>query len=146
MNFLFLAEAASEQAQENAQGSTPGTLLMLGFWVVVIVILYFLMIRPQKKKQQEEDALRNSVEVGDDITTIGGIVGKVIAVRDDDETIVIETGSDKSRIRFKKWAIRSIDTPDKQVAVETKKDKKEGKSKKNKKAEGEAAEPEKTEE
>lgn len=129
MDFLFLAEAASEQGQ----GSPVGTALMLGFWVLVFVILYFVMIRPQRKKQQEEDALRNSVEVGDDITTIGGVVGKVIAVRDDDETIVIETGSDKSRIRFKKWAIRSIDTPDKQIAVETKKEKEDGKNKKDKK-------------
>ncbi len=139
MDFLFLAEAASNQAQ----GSPGGTALMLGFWVLVFVILYFVMIRPQRKKQQEEDALRNSVEVGDDITTIGGIVGKVIAVRDDDETVVIETGSDKSRIRFKKWAIRSIDTPDKQIAVETKKEKKD---KKNKKKVGEEPETEKNEE
>ena len=127
MDFLFLAEAASGQAEQNPMG----TVIMLGFWVLVFVILYFVMIRPQRKKQQEEDALRNSVEVGDDITTFGGIVGKVIAVRDDDETIVIETGSDKARIRFKKWAIRSIDTPDKQVVVETKKDKKKDKNDKN---------------
>lgn len=129
MDFLYLAEAASEQTQ----GGTMGTVVMLGFWVIVIVLLYFIMFRPQRKRQQEEEALRNSVEVGDDITTIGGIVGRVIAVRDDDETVVIETGSDKARIRFKKWAIRSIDTPDKQVSVESKKEKKEGKNKKNKK-------------
>ena len=65
-----------------------------------------------------------SVEIGDDVTTIGGIVGKIIAVREDDETVVIETGSDKTRIRFKKWAIRSIDTPEKQPKKEDKKSKK----------------------
>ena len=127
MDFLFLAEAASGQAEQNPMAG----IIMMGFWVLVLVVLYFVMIRPNRKKEQEEEALRNSVEVGDDITTIGGIVGKVIAVRDDDETIVIETGSDKSRIRFKKWAIRSIDTPDKQVVVETKKDKKKDKNDKN---------------
>ena len=90
MDFLFLDEAATAQTEQNPLS----IVLMLGFWALVFVVLYFVMIRPQRKKQQEEDALRNSVEVGDDITTIGGVVGKVIAVRDDDETIVIETGSD----------------------------------------------------
>ncbi len=138
MDFLFLDEAATAQTEQNPLS----IVLMLGFWALVFVVLYFVMIRPQRKKQQEEDALRNSVEVGDDITTIGGVVGKVIAVRDDDETIVIETGSDKSRMRFKKWAIRSIDTPDRQVAVEIGKDKKEGKNKKDKKETGEVKETE----
>ena len=59
MDFLYLAEAASEQTQ----GGTMGTVVMLGFWVIVIVVLYFIMFRPQRKRQQEEEALRNSVEV-----------------------------------------------------------------------------------
>ncbi len=142
MDFLFLAEAASGQTEQNPMS---GIIMML-FWVLVFVVLYFAMIRPYRKRAKDEDALRNSVEVGDDITTIGGIVGKVIAIRDDDETIVIETGSDKVRIRFKKWAIRSIETPDKQVAVETKKDKKKGKDKNDKNGNKETGEVEKTEE
>ena len=75
------------------------------------------------------DEMRSSIEVGDDITTIGGIVGKVIAIRDDDETFVLETGSDKTRIRFKKWAISSVDTPDKQPKKDDKKAKKDKKAK-----------------
>lgn len=127
MNFLFLDQAATS-AEEASPWATAG---MIGIWVLLFVVMYFVWYRPQKKKQQEEDALRSSVEIGDDVTTIGGIVGKVIALREDDETFVLETGSDKTRIRFKKWAISSIDTPDKQPKKEEKKEGK--KSKKEKK-------------
>ena len=95
----------------------------IGIWVVVIVAAYFLFIRPQKKRQKEEEELRNGIEIGDDVTTIGGIVGRVISVRDDDETFIIETGSDKTRMRFKKWAIASVDTPDKQPKSKNKEEK-----------------------
>ena len=115
MDMMFLAEA---------QGNPLMSYGMIGFWVLIIAAMYFFLWSPQQKKQKEEDALRDSVEIGDDVTTIGGIVGKIIAVREDDETVVIETGSDKTRIRFKKWAIRSIDTPEKQPKKEDKKSKK----------------------
>ncbi len=114
---MFLDEAAQQG------GSALATFGMFGFWILIFVALYFVMIRPQRKKQKEEEALRSSIEIGDDVTTIGGIVGRVIAIRDDDETIVIETGSDKTRIRFKKWAISSVDTPEKQPKKEEKKKK-----------------------
>lgn len=122
MNQLFL-----DQAQAAVQDNPWATYGMLGFWVLIFVVMYFVIIRPQRKQQKEEEELRSSVEIGDDVTTIGGIVGKVIAIRDDDETIVIETGSDKTRIRFKKWAIRSIDTPDKQPKKPEKTDDKKSK-------------------
>ena len=115
MNMLFLDQAAQQG------GSALATFGMFGFWILIFVALYFIILRPQKKKQKEEDALRNSIEIGDDVTTIGGIVGRIIAIREDDETIVIETGSDKTRIRFKKWAISSVDTPKKQPKKEDKK-------------------------
>lgn len=117
MELMFLDEAAQQG------GSALATFGMFGFWILIFVALYFVMIRPQRKKQKEEEALRSSIEIGDDVTTIGGIVGRVIAIRDDDETIVIETGSDKTRIRFKKWAISSVDTPEKQPKKEEKKKK-----------------------
>ena len=121
---MFLQEAAQ-------QGGNPlMTFGMFGFWILIFVALYFIILRPQKKKQKEEEALRSSIEIGDDVTTIGGIVGRIIAVRDEDETIVIETGSDKTRIRFKKWAISSVDTPEKQPKKEDKK-KKNSKEDKN---------------
>lgn len=121
---------------ENAQANTWQMAITLGIWVVVIVAAYFLFIFPQRKKQKQEEELRNNIEIGDDITTIGGIVGRVIAVRDDDETIIVETGSDKTRMRFKKWAISSVDTPSKQPKKDdTKKSDKETKKDKTKKSE-----------
>ena len=128
MNFLLL-----DQAANSAEEITWATVLMFGFWILIFVAMYFLLIRPQRKKQKEEEALRSSIEIGDDVTTIGGIVGKVIALREDDDTFVLETGSDKTRIRFKKWAVSSIDTPEKQPKEEKKENKKSRKDKKNKK-------------
>lgn len=124
MDSLFLLE---QQAGQEG-GGTLATVGMIGIWVLIFVAMYFILIRPQRKKQKEEDALRAGVEIGDDVTTIGGIVGKVIAIRDDDETFVLETGSDKIRIRFKKWAISSIDTPEKQPKKEEKKSRKNNKN------------------
>ena len=110
--------------------------ITLGIWVVVIIAAYFLFLFPQRKKQKQEEELRNNIEIGDDVTTIGGIVGRVIAVRDDDETLMIETGSDKTRMRFKKWAISSVDTPNKQPKKDdTKKSDKNDKKDKTKKKE-----------
>ncbi|MGI6716069.1 MAG: preprotein translocase subunit YajC [Eubacteriales bacterium] len=80
---------------------------MLLPFVILIGVFYFLLLRPQKKQQKETEAMRESVERGDVITTIGGIVGVVIMVRDND--ILIETSGDKTRIQIQKWAVRSIE-------------------------------------
>ena len=72
--------------------------------------LYFIILRPQKKKQKEEEALRSSIEIGDDVTTIGGIVGRVVAIKDEEDALIIETGSDRVKMKFKKWCISSVDT------------------------------------
>lgn len=69
----------------------------------VFVIMYFLIIRPQNKKEKQATAMRNSIEVGDGVTTIGGIVGRVASIKED--TFVLETGSDRVKMRFKRWAI-----------------------------------------
>ena len=78
------------------------------FLVLMIVIMYFLMIRPQKKKQKAEQEMRNNLRVGDELTTIGGVCGRVVSIKDD--TITIESGADRSKVQFKKWAIQSVDT------------------------------------
>ncbi len=70
----------------------------------MVVLLYFFMIRPQKKKEKQAADMRNSIEVGDGITTIGGIVGRVASIKED--TFVLETGSDRVKMRFKRWAIQ----------------------------------------
>ena len=75
--------------------------------VFLFVIMYFFMIRPQKKQQQQDAAMRESLAVGDEVTTIGGIIGKVVSIKE--ETFVLETTKDRTKIRFLKGAIRSID-------------------------------------
>ncbi len=127
---MFLLDQAAANSMFGLGDNPWGTVMMYGLIVVMFVAMYFLILRPQRKKQKEEEQMRSSVEVGDDVTTIGGIVGKVIAVRDDDETFVLETGSDKTRIRMKKWAISSIDTPEKQPKKDDKKAKEEKKDNK----------------
>ena len=83
MNFNFLDQtaAAAGNAQQAGGNNVWQMILTIGIWVVVIVAAYFLFIRPQKKRQKEEEELRNGIEIGDDVTTIGGIVGRVISVR-----------------------------------------------------------------
>lgn len=78
------------------------TIIML---VVMIVVFYFLLIRPENKRKKEEAKMRDSLAVGDEITTIGGIVGTICAVKEN--TVVIETGADRVRVEFTKSAIGS---------------------------------------
>ena len=76
--------------------------------VVMLAVMYFLLIRPENKKKKAAEEMRSSLKVGDTITTIGGIVGTICAVKD--QTIVMETGADRVRIEFTKWAISSKGT------------------------------------
>ena len=85
--------------------SGGGNLQMILILVVFFLIMYFIMIRPEKKKQKKIEAMRNALTVGDEIVTIGGIMGVVVNVTEDN--ITIETGEDKVRIQFKKWAVSS---------------------------------------
>lgn len=71
-----------------------------------VLIFYFLIIRPQKKQEREVASMRASVSVGDEIITIGGILGKIVKVKEDE--IIIEVGSDKTKFNVKKWALREI--------------------------------------
>lgn len=71
--------------------------------VLVVAVFYFLMIRPENKRKKQAEEMRNSLTVGDEITTIGGIVGTICAVKEN--TVVMETGADRVRIEFTKWAI-----------------------------------------
>ncbi|NLK38665.1 MAG: preprotein translocase subunit YajC [Clostridiales bacterium] len=73
----------------------------------LLLIMYFVMIRPQKKQEKQIAAMRNNLQVGDEITTTGGIIGKIISIKD--ETILIETGRDKTKIRLLKSAVRNVD-------------------------------------
>ena len=75
--------------------------------VIMMVGLYFVMLRPNQKRRKKEEDMRKSLDIGHEITTIGGIVGKIISMKEDSDTVVIETASDK--IRIKKWAIASCE-------------------------------------
>ena len=71
--------------------------------VIFIFAMYFLLIRPQKKKEKTVNDMRNSLQVGDEIVTIGGICGKIVSISGDN--ITFETGEDRVRIQVAKWAI-----------------------------------------
>ena len=105
------ADSVASAAETTAQ-ATPNiwtTLLSFSPFILLIVAFYFFLIRPQRKQEEETQKMRNSIEIGDQITTIGGITGIVRQIKDDD-TYIIETGADKNRISIKKWAIQSKDT------------------------------------
>ena len=111
-NLIRLAEDATTGAQQTQEltgfakfFAQYGSLLMI---VVMIAVMYFLMIRPQQKKQKEEQKMRNNLRVGDEITTIGGIKGRVVSIKD--ETITIESGADRTKVQFEKWALQTVHT------------------------------------
>ena len=102
----ILLQMMSGAAADGKNGTATYIIMM----VVLIALMYFMMIRPQKKRQKEEQEMRSSLEIGDEITTIGGIMGRVVAIKDDEDAIIIETGSDRVKMKFKKWCISSVDT------------------------------------
>ena len=104
MSYLLSLFATGAAGAEGAQagGNQYSSLI---FIVLLFVVMYFLMIRPQKKRQKEEQEMRQSLEIGDEIVTIGGIVGRVVTIREED--IVIETGADRTKIKFKRWAVNT---------------------------------------
>ena len=81
-----------------------GSILII---VVMFVVLYFFMIRPQKKQEKEVQNMRNNLQVGDEITTIGGIIGKVVSIKE--ETVTIETSHDRTKIRILRSAVKTVD-------------------------------------
>ena len=85
-----------------------GNMISIILMVVLFIgVFYFFGIRPQKKQEREAAEMRNSLMVGDEITTIGGIIGKIVSIKD--ETMVIESTRDHTRIRLLKSAVRSVD-------------------------------------
>ena len=103
---LFLATSAD--------AATAGGSSMLIMMVALIGVFYFLMIRPENKRKKEAEAMRNALKVGDNITTIGGVIGDVVSVKED--SIVIETTTDRVRVEFAKFAVSSNNTAEKEAA------------------------------
>ena len=121
--FYFLTDAVQDPNAVAPGGDMGGMIIML---LAMVAIFYFMLIRPENKRKKEAEQLRSSVKVGDKITTIGGIVGTVVSVKDD--KFVIETSADQVRIEFCKWALSTNDTAA-AAAAEAKKKAEEAKAK-----------------
>ena len=100
-NVYQLLTTVTETTSGN--GDVLTSILSYAPLVLVIIAFYFLLIRPQQKKDKEDKAMRENLDIGDEIVTAGGIIGRIVSIKDD--TIVIETGSDRSKIRITKWAV-----------------------------------------
>ena len=115
---------SGEQGQE--ANNPVSMIMMVVFYVVILAAMYFLFIRPNSKKKKEEEQMRESLEIGDEIITIGGITGRVVNIKEDG-AFIMETGPDRTKILFQQWALSSIVTE--KNLNEIKADKKENKKK-----------------
>lgn len=102
MGYLLDAGATGATTQTGSSGWI--TIAMLG---VMLVIFYFFLYRPQKKQEKQTNEMRSGLQVGDEITTTGGIIGKIISIKE--ETVMIETGNERTKIRILRSAIRNVD-------------------------------------
>ena len=107
--FHFLTDAA-------AAGGMGGTMVML---VLMIALMYFMLIRPENKRKKEAEQMRASLKTGDNVTTIGGVTGVVVDVKED--KFVLETGADRVRIEFAKFALSENHTASERAAADAKK-------------------------
>ncbi len=110
MNHLYLTAASA------APTDTMAMIMSLLPMILIFVLFYFLLIRPQKKREKEIQKMREAIEVGDEIITAGGIIGRLVSIKDD--TIVIETAGDRSKIRLARWAIQANNTANERLAEE----------------------------
>ncbi len=99
---LFLDEAAN-----NNTVNPMGSWISIGFLVLIVIVMWLFVFRPQRKQEKETNNMRNNLKVGDEITTIGGIIGKIISIKE--ETLMIETGNEKNKIRILRSAVRNVD-------------------------------------
>ena len=103
-SLFFLLEG---EGADSAAGSGGGNWITFVMLAAVVVFFYFFLIRPQKKQEKEATNMRNSLEVGDEVVTIGGIIGQIVSIKG--ETVTIVTSKNKTKIRFLKTAIRNVD-------------------------------------
>ena len=104
MNLASVMLAAGTQAAKTQQSGSFGAWGWILYFVVIIGAMYFILIRPQRKKQKEEEKMKSNTQVGDEILSIGGIYGKIVAVKED--SYIVESGPDRSKVRVAKWAIQ----------------------------------------
>ena len=104
--------------------SSGGMIGMIVSLLILVVFMYLIIYLPQKRQDKKDTAMRKSIEIGDEVTTIGGVIGRVTAIKED--TFVLETGSDRVKIRFRRSAISSVEKLDMgNASKDTKKDTKE---------------------
>lgn len=96
-----------ESTAATTTGSTANAVTTIVMLVAMIAVFYFFMYRPQKKQEKESNDMRNNLQVGDEITTIGGIIGKIVSIKD--ETVLIETSNERNKIRILRTAVRNVD-------------------------------------
>ena len=97
-------------------GSGSSSVMMWVYFGVIIVVMYFLMIRPQRKRTKEEQMMRDNIQIGDEITTIGGIMGRVVTVKED--SLIIESGADRNKIKITRTAVGINNTANEKLAAE----------------------------
>ena len=95
---------------ETASDKGASMWIMFAVYAVFIAALYLIFFRPQSKRKKKEEQMRKNAQIGDEITTIGGVCGRIVAIKEDTDTLIVETGSDRSKLRIKRWAIGSVDT------------------------------------
>ena len=113
INFFLEATGGTNTSTGGDLFGGLGGILMI---VALIAFFYFFMIRPQKKQEKKDAEMRDALAVGDEVTTIGGIIGKVVSIKG--ETFVLETTKDKTKIRFLKGAVRSVDVKAADIAAQ----------------------------
>ena len=102
--YYYLEAAATDAAAASGKVNAITTLVMLA---AMITVFYFFMYRPQKKQEKESTDMRNNLKVGDEVTTIGGVIGKIVSIKD--ETVTIETSNERNKIRILRSAVRNVD-------------------------------------
>lgn len=114
INYLSMLTATATTTAANGttdEASAMGSILYMVFSLgILVLVFYFCIIRPQKKKEKEQKAMKDALQIGDEVTTIGGITGIVVRINRNpqnshEDTIVIETGGDRNKVRVKMWAI-----------------------------------------
>ena len=100
---MILSFLADEATQQTAAGSWI-SIAMIG---VLLIFMWLVVFRPQRKQEKEAAAMRDNLQVGDEITTIGGIIGKIVSIKE--ETVMIETGNEKTKMRILRSAVKCVD-------------------------------------
>lgn len=114
-------------AEAGQEGNSSSPVIIMVVYAVIIGAMYLFFIRPNSKKKKQEEEMRNSLEIGDELITIGGITGRVVNIKDDG-SFILETGPDRTKMHFQKWAISTITTeknlPDPKAEKKAEKEKK----------------------